>query len=204
MNAWWIAVLLLAQAKPQNYTPGNVLHPGGVPPQAPANAPIARMGGYGQNVGPNRGQGHTRGGPVRSVIVPVFIGGVAEPAVAQATNPEGLPAPSVLVNPEFQAPRASNPVVQDYSNVGLLESPPLEQRQSEPPPAALQQAERGATIHLIALNNGTIVAALGYWLDGDTLNYITRDGNRNRISIDLVDREFSVKLNAERNLEFKL
>jgi len=38
----------------------------------------------------------------------------------------------------------------------------------------------------------------------DTLNYITQQGVRNRVSLDLVDREFSAQLNKERNIDFAL
>ena len=211
MKAPWIAILpllglpllgtfeALAQSKGHTYTPGNVLHPGGVPPQAPANAPIAPMGGYGQPR-PHRSSG-ARTARTAVVAVPVLVGVGSNEAPPQQASDASAAA---IVNRDFQ-PQASNPVLQDYSNSGLLESPQLAQRQSEPPPAVIQQAEDpGATIYLIALNDGTIKASIGFWMDGDTLNYITRDGVRNRISIDRVDREFSVKLNAERGLEFKL
>lgn len=134
--------------------------------------------------------------------MPVYFGGYYyEPAIDQA--PRALEPPIVITNQDYR-PEALNPVLRDYSNAPLMESPSLEQRQSEPPPAIIQQADPAPTIYLIALNDGTIVAALGFWMDGDTLNYITRDGNRNRISIDRVDRPFSIKLNADRKLEFKL
>lgn len=205
MNALSIAVLLLAQSRPHTYTPGNVLHPGGVPQQAPANAPIAPMGGYGQPRQQRAGGGGVggRGGHARSVVgVPILVAvPVFEAPIGQ--QQQEAPANSVIVNPNYQ-PQASNPVLQDYSNAGLREAPPLEQRQTDPPRAVIQDAGQSPTFHLIALTNGTIIAAIGYWMDGDTLNYITRDGNRNRVSMDRVDYEFSVKLNAGRNLEFKL
>ena len=68
-----------------------------------------------------------------------------------------------------------------------------------PPPR-----EPEATIYLIAMQDHSIVAAIGYWVEGDTLNYITQDGNQNRVSMALVDRDFSKQLNDERHVEFKL
>jgi hypothetical protein len=151
--------------------------------------------------------------PTAIVPVPVYVGGVgyggyystpyADPQPGAYGVQQG-PPPSVLVNPGYQQ-QVQNPVVYDYSNVQLPESVPLEQRQSAPPPEVIQQqSDPSPTIYLIAMTDGNIVAALGFWLEGDTLNYITRDGNRNRVSIDRVDRPFSVKLNADRNLDFKL
>ena len=54
------------------------------------------------------------------------------------------------------------------------------------------------------MQDHSIVAAIGYWVEGDTLNYITQDGNQNRVSMALVDRDFSKQLNDERHVEFKL
>ena len=213
MYASLIAVLLIAQytprSKPHSYTAGTVLHPGGVPPQTPAGAAVQPMGGYGQprqQSGGGRGHGVARSGAPhpaheRSAIVPVYFGTYfSEPE--QPPPPPAEP-PVVIINQAYR-PEVLNPVLHDYSNVPLLEAAPLEQRQAEPPRAFSQRPDPSPTIYLIALNDGTIVAALGYWMEGDTLAYITRDANRNRISIDRVDREFSVKLNAGRNLEFKL
>ena len=220
MKFSWIAVPLMVApivafaqygpgSSPRTYSPGDVLHPGGVPPQPPAGAPILAMGGYGQHSsGSGRVQGVRANAPHpphnRSAIVPIYFGagGYYEPNAEQAPNQPQEP-PILVINQDYK-PQMLNPVVHDYSNVDLLESPPLEQRQSTPPPAMVQRPDPSPTIYLIALNDGSIVAALGFWLEGDTLNYITRDGNRNRVSIDLVDRPFSTKLNADRNLEFKL
>ena len=54
------------------------------------------------------------------------------------------------------------------------------------------------------MQDHSIVAAIGYWVEGDTLNYLTQDGNQNRVSMALVDRDFSKQLNDERHVEFKL
>ncbi len=208
MIASLIAVVLVAQytpgSKPHTYTAGTVLHPGGVPPQSSAGSVILPMGGYGQ---PRQHTPGRAGAPhpahERSAIVPVFFGayyGEPEPPPPPQASPE---SPIVIINQAYR-PEVLNPVLHDYSNTPLLEAPPLDVRQSEPPRAIIERPDPSPTIYLIALNDGTIFAALGYWLEGDTLNYITRDANRNRVSLDRVDREFSVKLNADRNLEFKL
>jgi hypothetical protein len=54
------------------------------------------------------------------------------------------------------------------------------------------------------MRDSSIFATVGYWVVGDTLNYLTRDGSHNRASLDLVDRELSQRLNDERRVEFKL
>jgi hypothetical protein len=221
MKLAWIAVIPLAAfaqytpgSAPRTYTQGNVLHPGGVPPQPPANAPIMAMGGYGQNHSSSgHGQGVRANAPHpphnRSVIVPLYFGGgygfgYSEPYANNEQAPAPPPEPPIVIINQDYRPQLLNPVVHDYSNADLIESPPLEQRQSTPPPAQIQQPDPSPTIYLIALTDGSIVAALGYWMEGDTLNYITREANRNRVSIDRVDRPFSIRLNADRGLELKL
>ena len=67
-----------------------------------------------------------------------------------------------------------------------------------------RRAIRSRPFILIAMQDHSIVAAIGYWVEGDTLNYITQDGNQNRVSMALVDRDFSKQLNDERHVEFKL
>ena len=109
----------------------------------------------------------------------------------------------MTINPGYQ-PEVSHPAFYDYSNAPIPPSPSLEERQSTPPPAIIQQDDPSPTIYLIAMKDGSIAAALGYWMEDDTLNYTTRDGNRNRVSIERVDLDFSAKLNADRQVEFKL
>jgi hypothetical protein len=93
----------------------------------------------------------------------------------------------VIVNPNYR-PDSVNPQLRDYSNTPLLAPPPDSQ----------------ATIYLIAMKDHTIFPAVGYWVEGDTLNYVTSEGVRNKVSLALVDRDFSTQLNNERNVEFKL
>jgi hypothetical protein len=61
-----------------------------------------------------------------------------------------------------------------------------------------------ATIYLIALKDGSLRQAIGYWVQGDTLHYVTPDASINRLSGDIVDVQRSTDLNRERNLDFDL
>lgn len=101
--------------------------------------------------------------------------------------------PVVLVNPGYQ-PQTANGVMHDYSNANL---PP-------PGPSPNAKPDDQPNIYLIAMTDHTILAAIAYWVDGDTLDYITQDGDQNRVSLALVDREFSRKLNSDRGIEFRL
>ena len=61
-----------------------------------------------------------------------------------------------------------------------------------------------APIYLIALRDGSIRAATAYWVEGNTLHYVTLQHERKQISLDDVDRGFSERLNQERRVDFRL
>lgn len=127
--------------------------------------------------------------------------------------------PVVIINQNFR-PQTVNPVVKDYSNANLpppsdqsglkiYENPThpyadtLEQQKAQQQ-APSQTDDEKPTIYLLAFKDRTIIPALAYWVDGDTLNYITKDGIQNRASLSLIDKDFSKELNDERHVEFKL
>lgn len=114
---------------------------------------------------------------------------------AQGYDPMTQP-PVVIINQYFR-PDSANPVVRDYSNVPL------------PEPGFQPDAPQATTgdqpvMFLIAMKDHTILPAIAYWVEGDTLNYITVQGTKNSASLDLVDREFSKQINQERKVEFGL
>jgi hypothetical protein len=127
------------------------------------------------------------------VPYPIFVGGGGyysgyAPAPASTYVDQ---QPVAYVNQDFR-PDAVNPSLVDYSNVPL----------PEPDDSGL--ADDQPTIFLIALTDHTVVAAIAYWVDGDTLSWISRDAKQNLMSLSLVDRDFSKQLNDERHVEFKL
>jgi hypothetical protein len=135
--------------------------------------------------------------PPRPVYVPypVFIGGgYYAPPVASDYGYANA-APVAVVNQNFQ-PDAVNPSIVDYSNVPLPEAVATTDENALP--------DDQPTIFLIALTDHTVVAAIAYWVDGDTLNWVSRDAKQNHMSLSLVDRDFSKQLNNQRHVEFKL
>ncbi len=112
--------------------------------------------------------------------------------------------PVVIINQYFK-PDTANPVLRDYSNVPL----PAPGAQPETPQSNQGDAAATATgdqqvVFLIAMKDHTIYPAVAYWVEGDTLNYITVQGAKNSVSLDLVDRDFSTQINKERKVEFGL
>jgi hypothetical protein len=123
----------------------------------------------------------------------------------------GPGVPSVVINQNFVPPQA-NPQVRDYtgdpqqqpqqdqSGLKLYQAPP-----SHPYADAQRSSSSGQpTIYLIAFRDHTIVQALGYWMEGSTLHYVSAEQTLNQVSIDLVDRDLSQRLNDERGLDFRL
>ena len=56
----------------------------------------------------------------------------------------------------------------------------------------------------IALKDGLVFLAGSYWVENDTLHYRTPDGKQDQVSLRLVDRAFSTRLNVKRATEFHL
>jgi hypothetical protein len=130
------------------------------------------------------------------------------------------PTPEVIINPGY-TPDVARPVLKDYSNAELPEpSPSLRiydaptPGRGEEPTTAAPPVERRAqnsapaddrpTIFLIALKDSSVRAAIGFWSQGNTLNYVTPQGDVNHLSLDMLDRPTTDQLNRERGLDFEL
>ncbi len=147
----------------------------GVRPVGPAVSPVVFFGYYPNPLYYDSAQA-TDSGPA-----PAYYG----------ADPGGQGYPSVLVNPNY-TPDTAQPVMHDYS---YLPATGDDAAQSNPAPSVF---------FLIAMKDHTIYPAIAYWVEDDTLNYITQQGVRNRVSLGLVDRDFSTQLNRERSIDFAL
>jgi len=74
-----------------------------------------------------------------------------------------------------------------------LSRPTLTQR---PPPGSGEAI--GSQAHVFIAFKGHVCTAIAYWVQGDTLHYITAQGSHNQVSLVLVDRPTSAKLNSGR------
>jgi len=72
------------------------------------------------------------------------------------------------------------------------------------PQAAPDNAHSEADYYLLAFKDQSIYSAVAYWVDGDTLHYITTGNVHNQVSVSLVDRETTQQLNRSRGVEIKL
>jgi hypothetical protein len=82
-------------------------------------------------------------------------------------------------------------VVQQYPN-------------SVPQYSPAPQQQRGDTIYLIAFKDHRITAVKAYWAEGDTLHYVTREGEHKQAPFDSIDRAFSEQLNRDRHVAFQM
>ena len=215
-----------AQMRPGGTIFGNMINTAEPPPGVRVpSLPFGWGGGFGRGFGGPQ-VAHTR--HEQAVIVPYpviwggpsYFGGYDSPPPPPAYYPQepgyqggGYPGygyapqtqpPVVIINQNFR-PDTANPVMRDYSNTPLPE-PTLKMYENQSRPYENQPVvhDDQPTVYLIAMKDHTIFPAVAYWVEGDTLNYITTQGGHNRATLDLVDRDFSKQLNEERHVEFKL
>ena len=206
---------------------GSVVYPamGHAPTATPPVGQFTSGRGYSRGFYGGGGRAsHPQHGSAVIVPYPVYYGGYGyDPSAAAGYAPgadygpgyagdgsQGGPGlPSVVINQNFVPPTASPQVreytgdqsqQQDQSGLKLYAAPPSH------PYADAQQAAANAqpTIYLIAFRDHTVVQALGYWMEGNTLHYVNADEALNQVSLDLVDRDLSQRLNDERHVEFHL
>jgi hypothetical protein len=210
---------------------GNVLYPGtGHAPSTPPGG-INGPNFSGRFMGPS---GRVFANPFvanhpqhnRTAIVPypVFYGGgygygydpnaAYAPGYADQAPPiiNSGAVPSVVINQNFIPPQA-NPQVREYNPNDAQDQQSgmrLYQNSSHPYADAGDNTARRQpvgdepTIYLIAFKDHSIVQALGYWMEGATLHYVSAEHSLNQASMDLIDRDLSQRLNDERGIEFRL
>jgi hypothetical protein len=70
------------------------------------------------------------------------------------------------------------------------------------PPLAQERPTKPLT--LLVFKNHSIYAVSEYWKEDDSICYVTSYGSQNCVSLDLLDVEFTKKLNEERSIKFEL
>jgi hypothetical protein len=135
---------------------------------------------------------------------PVYIGGYySTPYISEPDPAVSSPAqPNVTVVMPAQAP-ATPVIINNYYYGASGSSQDLAPQQGQP--AADEAAPAIEPAHyLIAFQDHTIYAATAYWVDGDTLHYFTSGNTHNQVSLSLVDRSFTERLNKEAGVDVQL
>lgn len=183
---------------------GNVVFPGtGTAPRA--GVPFSAPSSFQQRLGATvSGWPPYTGAPaldplrprerVYPVLWPVWLGSYypyyePRPSITIIMSPQPAPAP-VTIHQYF----AAEPKAAERETVSTYQAPA--KTPVEPP--------SDTVMFLIALKDSSVFSAVAYWVEGDTLHYITPQGKHNKVSLDLVDRALSEKLNRGRKVEFGL
>jgi len=187
-------------ANPSGY--GNVAFPGTGRPSLPPT-------GFGRPISPhNNGFGVGGGGGYRGGVgsyygggYPVIVGGgyggfydqsaypqqQQQPNITIINNPPAQVAPAVVINQNFAAPpELADPAPAETTHVF----------QPAPRPETATVSDT-ATPHyfLIAYKDHSVYSALTYWIEDKTMHYVTPQQTHNQASLDLIDLDFTKKLN---------
>jgi hypothetical protein len=184
---------------------GNILFPG------PGHAPTSPPGGvarpyFFQSLAPPR-----RAGPRTSVVIvpwPIYDSGYTadrsgndqpdDPGQTAAT--ESSPAPPVIIDQSLVAPQA--PVQPGVINPRDGKPACVNAQCNAIRPQAAEEIR--PTIYLLVFKDHRIMQALGYWMEAETLHYVSIEYGFNQASISLIDRDLSQRLNDERGVAFTL
>jgi len=154
-------------------------------------------GGFGAGIG-------FRGGSYRPFYGPRFFGGFYAPLFAGGYY--GYPGYDSYYDayPPYPPPPPPPP------NVTLVYPPPPQYAVPEPQAPAPEAESRspeqpGRSVYFqIAARDGSVYAALAYWVEGSTLHFMDFDGRHRQMPLSQVDRKRSEDLNDARNVEFRL
>jgi hypothetical protein len=137
--------------------------------------------------------GYGGGAVVVPYAVPVYV-----PYVEPQPQVHLAPPPQVI----YVVPGAPERSMTTTAPAGIVTYVvPSKSDTNEPKSDSGEDAKR---FYLIALRNYSIYTATEYWLEGDTLHYVTHYGAHNQASLDQVDLDLTHRLNRERGLDFRL
>lgn len=180
---------------------GSVANPGtGHPPNTtPSGIP---KNSYNTGTGRRRNSGAYLG----SYAYPVYIPGYADSVTA---NP-------YVGNPGDQQFQSDRPpvVIQNFYPSTFV--PPQQGQQQMGPDDNMQTyvapsqapimqspadtAVNSGNYYLIAYKDHHIYSALAYWMEGNTVHYVTTQNTHNQVPLDAVDIELTKRLNQDRNI----
>jgi hypothetical protein len=191
-------------------TAGSVVYPAGtsaLPGVTRTTPSVVHPGGGGVHlVGPGQNNRRGQGAYVPGVVVyPIYAGAYYDSsyvaAQAPPDNQQQLQQPNVtIVMPEQQT---ANPVIIDNFYPGASTDNPNAAPAAQPAVDEPAPASQPST-YLIAYKDHTIYAAVAYWVDGDMLHYFTAGNIQNQVSLSLIDRDLTARLNREAGVEVKL
>ncbi len=157
----------------------------------------------GATVAGRGGSGHAHHYHSQPVVVvpyayPVYAGGYG---YDNSSAPEPAPAPDAVVNQNF-VPEHATPVIHEYGDDTASDSVRVYDAPGREPVDS--SSEDGVDYYLIAFKGHSIYSAFAYWVEGETLHYVTAQRVHNQASLSLVDRELTAKLNRNHKMQVTL
>jgi hypothetical protein len=183
-------------------TVGSVVHPGGGTP--PIGIPGLRIQGVpGANIG--RGFQRNPGGFAYPVAVPVYVGGYGGYGYGYGYDPMAQPQAPMYQQQQPNVVVVYPPAPAYSGYPAYTYQQPAQSNIADVPPAETQTQDQGAATHyLLAFKDHSIYSAVAYWVEGDTLHYFTSGNTHNQVSVALIDRDLTKRLNEASGLEVKL
>ena len=133
--------------------------------------------------------------PAYVAAYPVYVGGFDNGASTQEPAPAQRATPVMLQS----GPDGDFTTVPQNPNPPVYERPRSQTMAVEEEPATTE-----APRYLLAFKDHTIYSAVAYWADGDTLHYFTNGNTHNQVSLSLIDRKLTERLNRELGIDFSL
>ncbi len=174
----------------QRFTPNAVFPAGGGP----------RLVIPGQS--PNRFT-HT-GGTAVPFSYPVYVGGYGDPAYDQPPGQAPVQPPQniTVIYPPQAAPVITSPYGQPI--VQAAQPPDRDPINVYQPQAQNNDDQADKDHYLIAFKDHTVYSVVAYWVSGDTLHYFTPGNVHNQVSLSLIDRDLTTRLNRESGTDVQL
>jgi hypothetical protein len=204
-------------------TPGNILNPGGATSLHPSllGGTISGSIPY-TGVRPGGGYGHGGyAGRNRTIVVPyavpVYGGGYYDTyagyagygMMPQQQQPVTVvmpqqPAPSIVIN-HYNSPDATRPTVTventERGELKVYEATPRRAEKPAPDPTRSYVRDDKPNIYMLVMKDAKVRQAIGYWVEGDLLKYVTPQATISSVLLRDIDRTASARLNAQNKLE---
>jgi hypothetical protein len=137
-----------------------------------------------------------RGGAFIPYVVPypVYSNGGYYPDISDAYEQQPPPVMNEMPPRPPVQPAISNQYVPELGTAPLAANPNRQAYQAPPPPRP-EPVEPQQPSFFIALKDRWVYTASAYWVEDGTLHYIVADGKHNQVSLSLVDRQTTARLN---------
>jgi hypothetical protein len=197
-------------------TPGNILNPGGATALHPSLVGGTISGSIPYTGVPPGGHNGRNRTIVVPYAVPVWTGGYYGYAgYAGYGMPQAQPnvtvvmpqqqQPSIVINHHYNSPDAARPTTTvesaDRGELKVYEATP---RRTEPAPARSYARDEKPNIYNVVMKDGTVRQAIGYWVQGDLLKFVSPQAVIGDVLLTQIDREATARLNAQNKLEMDL